>query len=113
VWKARLHPAEKDPFTYTFHWAYAVHLTHHSDPLKVGWYGIVRGRDALNSAKFEFGPCETAERAKAVIADWLEDKRVFQSLADREDELGALTPGAFLAIVSGALSGAASVARGL
>jgi len=113
VWKARLYPLEKDPFVYSLHWAYAVHLTDHRDPTKIGWYAIVKGRDPLNATKFEYGPCETADRAKHVIAEWLEDRRVNLALVDGEDELGRLTQGAFLSIISGAPNGAASVARGM
>ena len=113
VWKARLYPADKDQFLYSLHWAGALHLTDHADPGKTGWYALVKDRDHLDKTKFEYGPCEDAERAKAVIAEWLEDKRVSQSLGDGDDELGSLTPGAFLHIVSGAPSGAASVARGV
>jgi hypothetical protein len=113
MWKARLYPLDRDPFVHSLHWAYAVHLTHHRDPAKFGWYAIVKGRDPLNLTKFEYGPCESADRAKYVIAEWLEDRRVNLSLADGDDELGRLTQGAFLTIISGAPSGAASVARGL
>jgi hypothetical protein len=70
-------------------------------------------RRKSNLTKFEYGPCESADRAKYVIAEWLEDRRVNLSLADGDDELGRLTQGAFLTIISGAPSGAASVARGL
>jgi hypothetical protein len=38
VWKARLYPLDKHPFVYSLHWAYAVHLTDHRDPAKIGWY---------------------------------------------------------------------------
>jgi hypothetical protein len=113
VWKARLYPLDKDPFVYSLHWAYAVHLTDHRDPAKIGWYGIVKGRDPLNLTKFEYGPCESAARAKHVIAEWLEDRRVNLALVDGDDELGRLTQGAFLAIICGAPLEAASVARGM
>ena len=113
VWKARLYPLEKDPFVYSLHWAYAVHLTDHRDPTKIGWYAIVKGPDPLNATKFEYGPCETADRAKHVIAEWLEDRRVHLTLVDGNDELGKLTQGAFLSIICGAPNGAASVARGM
>jgi hypothetical protein len=113
VWKARLYPADKDPFVYSLHWAYVVHLTAHRDPERIGWYAIVKGRDPLNLTKFEYGPCESAARAKHVIAEWLEDRRVNLALADGDDELGRLTQGAFLAILCGAPLGAASVARGM
>jgi hypothetical protein len=113
VWKARLYPLDKDPFVYSLQWAYAVHLTGHRDPAKIGWYAIVKGRDPLNATKFEYGPCETADRAKHVIAEWLEDRQVNLALADGEAELGRLTQGAFLSIICSAPSGAASVARGM
>jgi hypothetical protein len=113
VWMARLYPADKDPFTYSNQWAYAVHLTAHRDPAKIGWYAIVRGREALNRTKFEYGPCETAARAKHVIAEWIEDRRINLTLADGESELGRLTQGAFLSIICSAPNGAASVARGM
>jgi hypothetical protein len=113
VWKARLYPADKDPFVYSLHWAYAVHLTDHRDPAKIGWYAIVKGRDPLNLTKFEYGPCESAARAKHVIAEWLEDRRVNLALVDGDDELGRLTQGAFLSIICGAPLEAASVARGM
>jgi hypothetical protein len=113
MWKARLYPADKDPFVHSLHWAYAVHLTAHRDPEKVGWYAIVKGRDPLNLTKFEYGPCDSAARAKHVIAEWLEDRKVHLELGDGEDELGRLTQGAFLSIISGAPNGAASVARGM
>jgi hypothetical protein len=113
VWMARLYPLDKDPFVYTLQWACAVHLTNHRDPAKIGWYAIVKGRDPLNATKFEYGPCESAARAKHVIAEWLEDRKVHLGLVDAEDELGRLTQGAFLSIISGAPSGAASVARGM
>jgi hypothetical protein len=113
VWKARLYPLDKDPFVYSLHWAYAVHLTDHRDPAKIGWYAIVKGRDPLNATKFEYGPCESAARAKHVISEWLEDRKVHLTLVDGEGELGRLTQGAFLAVISGAPSGAASVARGM
>jgi hypothetical protein len=113
VWKARLYPLDKDPFVYSLHWAYAVHLTAHRDTSKIGWYAIVKGREPLNATKFEYGPCETADRAKHVIAEWLEDRRVHLTLVDGNDELGKLTQGAFLSIICGAPNGAASVARGM
>jgi hypothetical protein len=112
-WKARLYPLDKDPFVYSLQWAYAVHLTAHRDPAKIGWYAIVKGRDPLNATKFEYGPCETADRAKHVIAEWLEDRRVNLALVDGDDELGRLTQGAFLAIICSSPNGAASVARGM
>jgi hypothetical protein len=113
VWKARLYPLDKDPFVYSLHWAYAVYLTAHPDPAKIGWYAIAKGRDPLNATKFEYGPCETADRAKHVTAEWLEDRRVHLALVDGEDELGRLTQGAFLSIICGAPGAAASVARGM
>jgi hypothetical protein len=113
MWKARLYPLDKDPFVYSLHWAYAVHLTAHRDPAKIGWYAIVKGRDPLNLTKFEYGPCESAARAKHVIVEWLEDRKVHLGLVDGESELGRLTQGAFLSIISGAPNGASSVARGM
>jgi hypothetical protein len=112
VWRARLYPADKDPFVYSLHWAFAVHLTAHRDPAKVGWYAIVKGRDPLNVTKFEYGPCESAARAKHVIAEWLEDRRIHPTLTD-DDGQGRLVQGAFLNIVCSAPAWAASVARGM
>jgi hypothetical protein len=107
--QARLYPADKSPFLFTRRWAYAVNLTGHLNPHWVGWYVLVKGRDENNLA-FEYGPCATAERAKAVVEEYLATGK---SPADREGREHALEKGSFWVIVSGAPSGAASVARGL
>jgi hypothetical protein len=102
---AKLYPDGEDPSNYSNQRAFACHVTDHRVRSRVGWYGLVLGKAvAVNGWAFETGPHRTVDEAVARVELWL--------AAPVQKRPDGNLPGHFLATISSAPSGAASVARG-